>query len=339
MGRVSNLIRVGYSREEAEYLSQHEYFKHKTKTAEELLAVFQKIADIYDCDIDFVKKAVMKWPQFAGYDHERVVAEASAVYGDEKAVKKVVMKHPPFVGLNHERVVREASAVYGDEKAVKKVVMKHPAFAGRNHEKVVAQATAVYGDEEAVKRAVIKHPFFANYNHEKVVAQATAVYGNEEAVKRVVMKFPQFAGYDHERVVRQATAVYGDEEAVKRAVMKFPQFASYDHERVLRQKTVVFGAVGLSKEKIIEIILNRPSLASYSAVRDIAGLDVGKELKKEGFEPDEEMLKAYFSYVGKSPYVPGTRRLRIGKARRNSSVVYKEPPLLKAMRKRLGGRA
>jgi hypothetical protein len=207
MGWIGRIQAAGFSREEAEYLAGHDYFKHKTKTAEELLAVFQKIADVYDCEIEFVKKAVMKWPQFAGYDHERVV--------------------------------------------------------------------------------------------------------------------------------REATAVYGDEEGVKRAVMKFPPFAYLDHERVLRQKTVVFEAVGLSKEKIIEIILNRPSLASYSAVRDIAGLDVGKELKGEGFQPDDKMLSAYLSFIGKSPYVPGTKRLRIGKARRNSSVVYREPPLLKAMRKRL----
>jgi hypothetical protein len=303
MGRLEQIQAAGFSKEEAEYLAGHDYFHHKTKTTEQLLALFHKIADVYDCEIEFVKKAVMRNPPFAGYDHERVVRGATAVYGDEEGVKKAVMKHPPFAGLDHERVVREATAVYGDEGGVKKTVMDFPQFAG--------------------------------YDHERVVREATAVYGDEEAVKKAVMKFPVFAGLDHERVVAEAAKVYGDREAAKKAVMKWPQFAGYDHDRVLRQKTVVFGAVGLSKEKIIEIILNRPSLAGYSAVRDIAGLDVGKELKKEGFEPDEEMLKAYFSYVGKSPYVPGTRRLRIGKARRNSSVVYREPPLLKAMRKRL----
>ncbi|MDD5340808.1 MAG: hypothetical protein PHV13_06245, partial [Candidatus ainarchaeum sp.] len=152
MSAAGALQDLGYSRQDAESLAQHEYFHHKTKTREELLEVFQKIADVYGCDLDTVKKAVLKRPPFAGYNHERVVREATAVYGDEEAVKKAVLGFPPFAGLDHERVVREATEVYGDEGAVKKAVLAHPQFAGYDHERVVKEATAVYGDEAAVKK-------------------------------------------------------------------------------------------------------------------------------------------------------------------------------------------
>ena len=52
--------------------------------------------------------------------------------------------------------------------------------------------------------------------------------------------------------------------------------------------------------------------------------------KNEGFEQNNDMLKAFFSYYSKSPYVPGTNKKRISQVTSD-----KEPPLLIAMRKRL----
>ncbi len=241
------------------------------------------------------------------------------------------MRFSAFANLNHERVVAEASAVYGDEKAVKKAVMKYPAFVGLNHERVVAEAAKVYGDEEAVKKAVMKFPQFASYDHERVVREAAAVYGDGGTVKRVVMKHPVFASYDHERVVREASAVYGDEAAVKKALVKYPAFVGLNHERVLKEKIHIGEVIGLTKEKIISMILERPLLAGYSAKRYLAALDIGRTLEKEGFTPDREMFRIFMKNVMKSPYVPGFRRKRVSHCPPGSP----EPQLLKTMRKRL----
>ncbi|MDP3734711.1 MAG: hypothetical protein Q8R37_05775, partial [Nanoarchaeota archaeon] len=132
---------IGFSSAEAIFLSRHEYFKHKRKTKEELEDLFHNITTIYECSDDVIKKAVLKHPQFAGYDHHRVITEAAAEYGDADAVKKAVLKFPPFAGLDHQRVVEEATAVYGNEEAVKKAVLKHPQFAGYDHHRVLRQKT------------------------------------------------------------------------------------------------------------------------------------------------------------------------------------------------------
>ncbi len=328
MGRVTVLIQVGYSIGDAEFLSGYGEFHHKTKSAEELLALFQRIADVYGSDIDSVKRAVVRFPQFAGLNHERVVREAAAVYGDVEAVKKAVIIHPQFAGLNHERVVREATDVYGDEEAVKRIVMKNPSFAAKNHKRVVRDAASIYGDSESVKKIILKWPPFANYDHAKFVGEAAAVYGDEDVVKKIVMRVPRFVGLDHERVVTDATAVYGDEEGVKKAVMKFPQFAGLDHEKKVCSLLLIAEIVGMDEPGLVSWILENPKSASYAVKRYAAGLDVGRELSKQGFKPDKDMLDAYFRHIVESPYVPRTRRRRISQCPAGSP----EPPLLKKMR-------
>ena len=187
---------------------------------------------------------------------------------------------------------------------------------------------------EEVKRAVLTHPPFAGLDHERVVRQGIEVYGadNEDKVKRAVLSFPPFAGYDHERVVRQGIEVYGvdNEDKVKKAVLTHPQFAGLDHERVVRQKTRLGRMAGLSDERVIDYLLDVPVLSGYSAKRYLAAFDIGRQLEKEGFPQDERMLKAFFSYFNRSPYTPDSNRKRISQI-----VGYKEPPLLKAMRKKL----
>ena len=129
--------------------------------------------------------------------------------------------------------------------------------------------------------------------------------------------------------MRKANKEYNDEARVKEVILKFPQFAGYDHSRVVRQKSRLGRIVGLSSEDVIDKILDTPILASYSAKRYIAALDIGQRLAQEGFEQD--MLDAFFRYCSKSPYVPGTRRQRISKAQKPCQ----EPPLLITMRKSL----
>ena len=132
-----------------------------------------------------------------------------------------------------------------------------------------------------------------------------------EEVKRAILNFPPFAGLDHERVVRQGIAVYGDEDKIKRAILNFPPFAGLDHERVVRQKTRLGRIAGLTNEETIDYLLDIPVLAGYSAKRYLAAFDIGRQLKREGFPQDDRMLEAFFSYISKSPYVPGTERKRI----------------------------
>ena len=154
-----------------------------------------------------------------------------------------------------------------------------------------------------------------------------------EEVKRAVLNHPQSAGLDHERVVRQGVEVYGadNEDKFKRAVLTHPPFAGLDHERVVRQKTRLGRIAGLSNEKTIDYLLDLPVLANYSAKRYLAAFDIGRQLERECFPQDERMLKAFFYYFIKSPYVPDSNRKRISQVTSD-----KEPPLLKAMRKRLG---
>ena len=177
--------------------------------------------------------------------------------------------------------------------------------------------------------AVLKFPPFAGLDHERVVAQAVAVYGNENGVKSAVLKHPPFAGLDHDRVVREATAVYGDENKVKSAVLKFPQFAGYDHERVVRQKLHVGSLINPKKGQILEIILNQPVLASYSAKRDIAVIDICRHLFNEGYTQQNEMLQLYIKHFMNSPYLKGTR-IRISKTK-----TKEEPKLMTILRKEL----
>ena len=269
---LEELVSIGFNIEKARKLAGSSNFHHRKKTRQELTDLFNKISGVYDCTFKEVKRAILSFPPFAGYDHERVVRHGVEVYGagNEDKVKKAILSFPRFVGYDHERVVRQGIEVYGVD--------------------------------------------------------------NEDKVKRAILSFPQFAGYDHERVVRQGVEVYGagNEDKVKRAILTNPQFAGYYHKRVVRQKTRLGRMAGLSDDEAINYLLDLPVLASYSAKRYLTAFDIGRQLEKEGFPQDDKMLKTFFSYHIKSPYVPDTKRKRISQA-----VSDKEPPLLEAMRKRL----
>lgn len=118
------------------------------------------------------------------------------------------------------------------------------------------------------------------------------------------------------------------------AVLKFPQFAGLDHARVVRDACRLGKRIGLSQREIRDRILKNPILAGYSAKRYIAGLDVARALHKEAFPFNETMLFAYFSNIGKSPYIPDSKRERISHVDN-----YQEPPLMTVMRKYLINRA
>ncbi|MBS3125610.1 hypothetical protein J4211_05175, partial [Candidatus Woesearchaeota archaeon] len=92
-------------RSEASALFENPHFHHKGKSVAEFKELINDIANVYQWTTEAVKKAILAFPPFAGYDHERVVREGTEVYHDETAVKKAILAHPPFAGLNHERVV------------------------------------------------------------------------------------------------------------------------------------------------------------------------------------------------------------------------------------------
>ena len=133
-------------------------------------------------------------------------------------------------------------------------------------------------------------------------------------------KFSESNGFHHKRkssheltdLFNKISGIYECSfEEVKRAILNFPPFAGLDHERVVRQKTRLGRIAGLTNEETIDYLLDIPVLAGYSAKRYLAAFDIGRQLKREGFPQDDRMLEAFFSYISKSPYVPGTERKRI----------------------------
>jgi len=104
---LEELVSIGFSEEEAKILAESNGFHHKRKSSHELTDLFNKISGIYECSFEEVKRAILNFPPFAGYDHERVVRQGIAVYGDEDKVKRAILIHPQFAGLDHERVVRQ----------------------------------------------------------------------------------------------------------------------------------------------------------------------------------------------------------------------------------------
>ena len=193
-----------------------------------------------------------------------------------------------------------------------------------------------FGREEARKLAES-----SGFHHRKKTRQELTDLFNKisgiynctfDDVKKAILAFPPFAGYDHERVVRQGVEVYGEdnEDKVKRAILAHPQFAGLDHERVVRQKARLGRMAGLTNKEVIDYLLYRPVLASYSTKRYLAAFDIGRQLEREGFPQDKRMLEAFLLYYSKSPYVPDAKRKRISQLSNG-----KEPPLLNAMRKRL----
>jgi len=236
-------------------------------------------------------------------------------------------------------LLEELVSIGFNEKEAKKLAesngFHHRRKNGQELTDLFNEICRVYGCTfDKVKRAILSFPPFAGLDHGRVVRQGVEVYGadNEDKVKRAILIHPPFAGYDHRRVVRQGVEVYGadNEDKVKRAILIHPQFAGYDHRRVVRQETRLGRMAGLSDEKTVNYLLDTPVLAGYSTKRYLAAFDIGRQLKNEGFSQDERMLKAFFSYNNKSPYVPGTNKKRISQV-----ISDKEPPLLIAMRKRL----
>ena len=153
-----------------------------------------------------------------------------------------------------------------------------------------------------------KFPRFTSLNHTRVINEATKVYGEKNEVREAILKHPRFASLNHTRVINEATKVYGEknETKIKEAILKHPSFASYDHTRVVRQKTRIGRLIGLSNDETIDILLDYPVQAGYSYKRDLARIDVARELSNQGVIIDNQARNWFIKNYISSPYTPGT---------------------------------
>ena len=80
---------------------------HFSLTEDTLKYHLRQAREVYGCTKKLLGQLILKFPQFAGLDHARVVREAVQMYGHEERVKEAVLKFPQFAGLDHARVVRQ----------------------------------------------------------------------------------------------------------------------------------------------------------------------------------------------------------------------------------------
>jgi metal-responsive CopG/Arc/MetJ family transcriptional regulator len=196
-------------------------------------------------------------------------------------ISKVVLRFPPFAGYNHERVLNDLTKTYGVTRAqISKVILTHPQFAGLNHERVFSDLRKSYGFSRAqISKVVLSFPPFAWYNHERVLSGLTKVYGfSRSQISKVVLRFPPFAGLNHERVLRQTTRigkVVGlSREQIIQTILENPLLAGYSRRRNLATSVALKNvfeqtgyAKGLTKEeaatRALELYKKTSSLSPY----------------------------------------------------------------------------
>jgi hypothetical protein len=339
MALEEELLLAGFSVQQAQKLAAEPYFirSHPNQSAAQFAARMDAIASVYSATPEQIRKAVVRFPVFIDLNHLRVADSLKAIYKSWKKVGKAVLSHPSFAGLDHKRVISDITKLYGyAEEDAKKIVLSHPPFAGRNHERLAGVLKATYGDMAAVSRAVFKCPSFATLDHARLISDLTAIYGSEADVKKILLKYPTFATRNHPRVIRDAAAVYGSEETVKKMIITQPTFVCRNPFRTMAGLKSLGTRIGLGGDEVRGLIIKNPVLSSYSIRRYRAMFQVGVVLKKEGFEPDREMLRIMLRLVSKSPYVPNTPKLGIFQARKMG--IHQEPQLLKEARKALARR-
>ncbi len=130
MGFKEELIKAGFSESEAVKLSSDEYFSsnYKAKNAEQLKGLVEKIAGVYAVKPEKIRKAILSYPPFAGYDHERVLRQKSRlgkVVGlSEREVVDLILEKPQLAGFSTQRdiaaldVAREALRELSEKRPV-----------------------------------------------------------------------------------------------------------------------------------------------------------------------------------------------------------------------------
>ena len=200
--------------------------------------------------------------------------------------------------------------------------------------RVIVSSAKVYSTTpKSTKKAILTFPQFAGYNHMRVLKDALDVYDieNEEKIKKTILSFPKFVSLNHTRVLKDALDVYGieNEEKIKKAILSYPQFSGYNHTRLLKEKIKIAKLLNLSPNKVSEFILDNTSVSIASYTRQLAILDIVRELRYEGLEVTQKQI---FNNFRLGAYVPNTNKLRISKARRNNEL-YEMPPLYEVLKK------
>src|SRR3989344_2525757 len=94
-------------RSEASALFENPYFHHKGKSVAEFKELINDIANVYQWTTEAVKKAILTFPPFAGYDHERVVRRIERlgrlVGKSKEEAREVILKRPRYAGYSAKR--------------------------------------------------------------------------------------------------------------------------------------------------------------------------------------------------------------------------------------------
>ena len=164
------------------------------------------------------------------------------------------------------------------------------------------------------KKRAIDFPQIA-MQRAKGVAQVYSI-PLEKAIKLTVQNpaFIECMSDPHEALVK-LLEIYGRgrKGEVINAITTQSSFVGYDHRRVLEEKSSLITFLEI-EDDIRDVILRYPSLAGCSLNRDLAVIDVVKELKSNGY-----IIEDGYAVLDKngnsSPYVRGYTRKGISQVR------------------------
>jgi hypothetical protein len=143
---------------------------------------------------------------------------------------------------------------------------------------------------------------------------------------------PVVLGYDIKAKLRQLTAIYQNVSLIREACIKFPRFLGLKHGQKIKTFERAVKPYGITREHIIEAILERPYIASFSHKRIKAVIEIGKILVAEGHTDSSSFFHAWKKTPITPPYVPHTDELSAFQAQRLG--IMDEPELLVKMRKK-----
>ncbi len=145
MSLKETLTEAGFSENEAERLANDDWFapRNSNKSAEEIKEKIKAIANTYLTTEAVIRKAVLSNPQFAGYDHQRVLQGIKDAYNcTAEDASKAVLSFPQFAGYDHQRVLRQLSRIGRiaglNKNEVIERILENPVLAGYSAKRYLA---------------------------------------------------------------------------------------------------------------------------------------------------------------------------------------------------------
>ncbi len=139
------LLDAGFSPSEAEKLAAHEHFRQRNsnKTGTEIAGNILFISMVYEISITEIREAILTFPPFAGYDHQRVLNGIREAYKcTTEQAAKAILTHPPFAGYDHQRVIRQLTRIGRkiglSSNKVKEKILGQPRLAGYSARRYLA---------------------------------------------------------------------------------------------------------------------------------------------------------------------------------------------------------